>query len=142
MWNMLEQRPLDGFVFAVTPFNFTSIAGNLPTAPALMGNTVVWKPASSAVYSAHYIMQILQEAGLPDGVINLVPGSGGQVGDPVVASPDLAGIHFTGSTDVFQGMWGRSAATSTATAATRASWARPAARTSSSPTRRPTWTRW
>jgi len=105
MWNMLEQRPLDGFVFAVTPFNFTSIAGNLPTAPALMGNTVVWKPASSAVLSSHIIMQILQEAGMPDGVINLVPGRGSQVGNPVIASPDLAGVHFTGSTAVFQGMW-------------------------------------
>jgi len=105
MWNMLEQRPLDGFVFAVTPFNFTSIAGNLPTAPALMGNTVVWKPASSSVYSGHYLMQILREAGLPDGVINFVPGSGGAVGNPVMASPELAGVHFTGSTAVFQGMW-------------------------------------
>jgi len=105
-WNMLEQRPLDGFVFAVTPFNFTSIAGNLPTAPALMGNTVIWKPASSAVYSANVIMEILREAGLPDGVINMVPGSGGEVGDPVLESPELAGIHFTGSTAVFQGMWG------------------------------------
>ncbi len=84
---MLEQRPLDGFVFAVTPFNFTSIAGNLPTAPALMGNTVVWKPASSSVFSGHYIMQILKEAGMPDGVINFVPGSGGQIGNPVMASP-------------------------------------------------------
>ncbi|MBE0567149.1 MAG: L-glutamate gamma-semialdehyde dehydrogenase [Krumholzibacteria bacterium] len=105
MWNVLEQRPLDGFVFAVTPFNFTSIAGNLPTAPALMGNTVVWKPASSAVFSAHYIMRILKEAGLPDGVINLVAGSGGTVGDPVVASPELGGVHFTGSTGVFNAMW-------------------------------------
>ena len=105
MWNQLEQRPLDGFVFVVTPFNFTSIAGNLPTAPALMGNTVVWKPASSSVYSAWYIMEILKEAGLPDGVINLVPGSGGAIGNPVMASPDLAGVHFTGSTAVFQGMW-------------------------------------
>jgi len=105
-WNMIEQRPLDGFVFAVTPFNFTSIAGNLPTAPALMGNTVVWKPASSAVYSAQIIMEILREAGLPDGVINMVPGSGREVGDPVLASPELAGIHFTGSTAVFQQMWG------------------------------------
>jgi len=105
MWNQLEQRPLDGFVFAVTPFNFTSIAGNLPTAPALMGNTVVWKPASSSVYSAWYIMEILKEAGLPDGVINLVPGSGGAIGNPVMASGDLAGVHFTGSTAVFQGMW-------------------------------------
>jgi len=105
MWNYLEHRPLEGFVFAVTPFNFTSIAGNLPTAPALMGNTVIWKPASSAVYSAHFIMEILEEAGLPPGVINMVPGSGGEVGDPVLDSPDLAGIHFTGSTEVFKGMW-------------------------------------
>ena len=105
MWNQLEQRPLDGFVFAVTPFNFTSIAGNLPTAPALMGNTVVWKPASSSVYSGWYIMQLLKEAGLPDGVINFVPGRGGAVGNPVMASPDLAGVHFTGSTGVFQNMW-------------------------------------
>jgi len=105
MWNMLEQRPLDGFVFAVSPFNFTSIAGNLTTAPALMGNTVVWKPASSSVFSGHYIMEILKEAGMPDGVINFVPGSGGQIGNPVMASPELAGIHFTGSTAVFQGMW-------------------------------------
>ncbi len=104
-WNYLEHRPLEGFVFAVTPFNFTSIAGNLPTAPALMGNTVVWKPASSAVYSAHFIMEILEEAGLPAGVINMVPGSGGDVGDPVMSSPHLAGVHFTGSTAVFKGMW-------------------------------------
>ncbi len=105
MWNMLESRPLDGFVFAVTPFNFTSIAGNLPTAPAIMGNTVVWKPASSAVYSAHYIMRLLKAAGLPNGVINMVPGPGSQVGDPALRHPDLAGVHFTGSTAVFQGMW-------------------------------------
>ena len=105
MWNQLEQRPLDGFVFAVTPFNFTAIAGNLPTAPALMGNTVVWKPASSSVFSNHYVMQVLKEAGMPDGVINLVPGSGGAIGNPVMASKDLAGVHFTGSTAVFQGMW-------------------------------------
>jgi 1-pyrroline-5-carboxylate dehydrogenase len=105
MWNMLEQRPLDGFVFAVTPFNFTAIAGNLPTAPALMGNTVLWKPASSAVYSAYFLMKLFKEAGLPDGVINMIPGSGGQVGNPVIEHPDLAGVHFTGSTEVFQGMW-------------------------------------
>ncbi len=104
-WNMLEQRPLEGFVFAVTPFNFTSIAGNLPTAPALMGNTVLWKPASSAVYTAHFLMRLWKAAGLPDGVINLVAGSGGEVGNPVLNSPELAGIHFTGSTDVFQNMW-------------------------------------
>jgi 1-pyrroline-5-carboxylate dehydrogenase len=105
MWNRVEYRPLEGFVFAITPFNFTSIAGNLPTAPALMGNTVLWKPASSAVYSAHFLMEVLHEAGLPPGVINFVPGSGGQIGDPVMASGALAGIHFTGSTEVFQGVW-------------------------------------
>lgn len=105
MWNMTEARPLDGFVFAVTPFNFTSIAGNLPTAPAIMGNTVVWKPASSAVYSAHYVMQLLKKAGLPDGVINMIPGPGSTVGDPVLRHPALAGVHFTGSTAVFQNMW-------------------------------------
>ena len=105
MWNRLEHRPLEGFVFAVSPFNFTSIAGNLPTAPALCGNTVVWKPASTAVYSAHFLMQLFREAGLPDGVINLVAGSGGDVGDPVLADPHLAGIHFTGSTKVFHQMW-------------------------------------
>jgi 1-pyrroline-5-carboxylate dehydrogenase len=105
VWNTLEQRPLDGFVFAVTPFNFTSIAGNLPTAPALMGNTVVWKPASSSVLSGWYILQILREAGMPDGVINFVPGSGGQVGNPVMAASELGGVHFTGSTGVFHDMW-------------------------------------
>lgn len=105
MWNRLEYRPLEGFVFAVTPFNFTSIAGNLPTAPALVGNVALWKPASSSVYSAYYLMKLWEEAGLPKGVINLVSGSGSQVGDPVMASEHLAGIHFTGSTAVFQGMW-------------------------------------
>ncbi len=104
-WNYLEHRPLEGFIFAVTPFNFASIAGNLPTSPAMMGNVVIWKPASSAVYFAYYFMQILREAGLPDGVINMVPGSGGQVGDPAISHPDFAGCHFTGSTEVFQGMW-------------------------------------
>jgi 1-pyrroline-5-carboxylate dehydrogenase len=105
MWDYVDHRPLEGFVFAVTPFNFTSIAGNLPTAPAMMGNTVIWKPASSAVYSAHFLMQLLEEAGLPPGVINLVPGPGGAIGDPALAHPDLAGVHFTGSTGVFQRMW-------------------------------------
>ncbi len=105
MWNRVEYRALEGFVFAATPFNFTSIGGNLPTAPALMGNVVVWKPASTAVLSAYVIMQILKEAGLPPGVINFVPGSGRRIGDPVLASADLAGVHFTGSTAVFQGMW-------------------------------------
>lgn len=105
MWNRVEYRPLEGFVFAVTPFNFTSIAGNLPTAPAIVGNVALWKPASSAVYSAYWLMKLFEEAGLPKGVINFVPGSGGQVGNPVMASPYLAGIHFTGSTAVFQNMW-------------------------------------
>jgi 1-pyrroline-5-carboxylate dehydrogenase len=105
IWNRVEYRPLEGFVFAVTPFNFTSIAGNLPTSPALMGNVVLWKPASSAVYSGYHIMKLLQAAGLPDGVINFIPGRAGKVGDPVLAHPDLAGIHFTGSTPVFQAMW-------------------------------------
>jgi 1-pyrroline-5-carboxylate dehydrogenase len=109
-WNRLEYRPLEGFVFAVTPFNFTSIAGNLPTAPALMGNVVLWKPASSAVYSAYFLMKLFQEAGLPDGVINFVPGSGSKVGVPVMENPSLAGIHFTGSTEVFQSMWSTVAA--------------------------------
>ena len=107
MWNRSEYRPLEGFVFAVSPFNFTSIGGNLPTAPAMVGNVALWKPASTAVYSAYFLMQIFIEAGVPAGVINFVPGSGGQVGDPVMDSPDLAGIHFTGSTAVFQGMWKR-----------------------------------
>jgi 1-pyrroline-5-carboxylate dehydrogenase len=105
VWNRVEYRALEGFVFAVTPFNFTSIGGNLPASPAMMGNTVLWKPASTAVYSAHAIMRVLMAAGLPPGVINLVVGSGGEVGDPVLASPELAGIHFTGSTVVFQQMW-------------------------------------
>ena len=105
IWNYMEYRALEGFVFAVTPFNFTSIAGNLPTSPAMMGNTVLWKPASSAVYSAYFITQLLKEAGLPDGVINFVPGPGRYVGDPVLEKPGLAGVHFTGSTSVFHGMW-------------------------------------
>jgi 1-pyrroline-5-carboxylate dehydrogenase len=105
IWNSTEYRALEGFIFAVTPFNFTAIAGNLPASPAMMGNTVLWKPASTAVFSGYHVMKILQEAGLPDGVINFLPGSGRQVGDPAVASPHLAGIHFTGSTGVFQGMW-------------------------------------
>jgi len=105
VWNFVQYRPLEGFVFAVTPFNFTAIAGNLPTAPAIMGNTVVWKPASSLLYTPYLIMQLLEEAGLPPGVINFVPGSGGDVGDICLADPHLAGIHFTGSTRVFQQMW-------------------------------------
>jgi 1-pyrroline-5-carboxylate dehydrogenase len=105
IWDYAEYRALEGFVFAVTPFNFTSIAGNLPTSPAMMGNTVLWKPASSAVFSAYHILKVLQAAGVPDGVINFVPGRGGNVGDPVLASPHFAGVHFTGSTAVFHDMW-------------------------------------
>ena len=105
VWNRMEYRPLEGFVFAVSPFNFTAIGGNLTASPALMGNTVVWKPASTSAYSAYFLMRLLQEAGLPDGVINLVYGPGAAIGDPALASPDLAGIHFTGSTSVFQDMW-------------------------------------
>jgi 1-pyrroline-5-carboxylate dehydrogenase len=104
-WNRMEYRPLEGFVFAVSPFNFTSIAGNLPTSAALMGNTVLWKPASTAAYSAYFLMKLWEEAGLPPGVINLVYGSGAAIGDPALASPELAGVHFTGSTAVFQSMW-------------------------------------
>jgi 1-pyrroline-5-carboxylate dehydrogenase len=105
VWNMSQYRPLEGFVFAVTPFNFVSIAGNLPTSPSLMGNVVVWKPASSAVYAPYLLMKIFKEAGMPDGVINFVPGSGSTVGDAVMMNENLAGIHFTGSTAVFQSMW-------------------------------------
>jgi 1-pyrroline-5-carboxylate dehydrogenase len=104
-WNMAEYRPLEGFVFAVTPFNFTSIAANLPTAPALVGNTVVWKPASTAVFSGYYLLRLLEAAGLPHGVINFVPGDPATVSEVALASPDLAGIHFTGSTAVFNEMW-------------------------------------
>ncbi len=104
-WNYVEYRPLEGFVFAVTPFNFTSIAGNLPTSPALMGNVCLWKPASSAVFSAYYLMMLFKEAGLPDGVINFIPGPGSKVGPTVLKNPHLAGVHFTGSTAVFQDMW-------------------------------------
>ncbi len=104
-WNRLEYRPLEGFIFAVTPFNFTSIAGNLPSAPALMGNTVVWKPASTAVYSGYFLTKLFEEAGVPPGVINFVPGSGPDISGPVLNNIHLAGIHFTGSTDVFSHLW-------------------------------------
>ena len=104
-FNRVEYRGLEGFVFAVTPFNFTSIAGNLPSAPAMMGNVVVWKPASTSVLSGYYLMKLFQEAGLPDGVINFVPGAGREIGKYILDSEHLAGIHFTGSTGVFQGMW-------------------------------------
>ena len=104
-WNRMEYRPLEGFVFAVTPFNFTAIQGNLPLAPALMGNVVLWKPATTAVYSAYFTYRILEEAGLPPGVINMLPGHGPDIGDPVFESPHLAGLHFTGSTNTFRHMW-------------------------------------
>lgn len=105
VWNRLEYRPLEGFVFALTPFNFTAIAGNLPTCVAMMGNTVVWKPSNTQIYAANVIMQVLKEAGLPDGVINLVYVSGPDAGEVIFNHRDFAGIHFTGSTGVFQGMW-------------------------------------
>ncbi len=105
VWNRLLYRPLDGFVLAISPFNFTAIAGNLGSAPALVGNTVLWKPATTAVLSSYYFMELLMEAGLPAGVINFVPSKGSDIGKYVIADPDLAGIHFTGSTSVFQQIW-------------------------------------
>lgn len=105
VWNRLEYRPLEGFIFAITPFNFTAIAGNLPASPAMMGNTVVWKPADSQIYSAWMIMEVLREAGLPDGVINLVYADGPETGEVIFNHPDFAGLHFTGSTSVFQELW-------------------------------------
>ncbi|MBP1605537.1 MAG: delta-1-pyrroline-5-carboxylate dehydrogenase [Acidobacteria bacterium] len=105
MWNQVEYRPLEGFVYAVTPFNFTSIAANLPTAPALMGNVVVWKPASSAMLSGYYLMKLLQAAGLPPGVINLVAGDSSMISSVLLSQRELAGVHFTGSTEVFNSMW-------------------------------------
>jgi 1-pyrroline-5-carboxylate dehydrogenase len=105
VWNRMEYRPLEGFVFAVTPFNFTAIGGNLPTSPALMGDVVVWKPASTAAYSAYFTYRLLEAAGLPPGVVNLVYGPGPVIGAAALQSPDLAGIHFTGSTGVFNWMW-------------------------------------
>ncbi|HSQ31190.1 MAG TPA: L-glutamate gamma-semialdehyde dehydrogenase [Gemmatimonadaceae bacterium] len=105
MWNQSDYRPLEGFVYAITPFNFTSIAGNLPTAPALMGNTVIWKPASSAMLSAYYIMRLLEEAGMPPGVINFVPGDAAEISELLLSNRELAGVHFTGSTAVFNHMW-------------------------------------
>ncbi|NDC87653.1 MAG: aldehyde dehydrogenase family protein, partial [Bacteroidetes bacterium] len=105
IWNRLEYRPLEGFVFAVTPFNFTAIQANLALAPALMGNVVVWKPSNTALFSAHYLMDLFEAAGMPRGVINMLPGDGADVGEPILASPDLAGLHFTGSTGTFQQLW-------------------------------------
>ncbi len=145
MWNQMELRALEGFILALTPFNFTAIAGNLPTSPAMMGNTVVWKPAEVAMLSAYYIYEVLEEAGLPPGVINMLPGSGAELVPLALERPDFAGIHFTG----FDGCVPRRVAPrgrqpGVATAPTRASSARPAARTSSWPIRRPstTPTRW
>ncbi|MGH7548052.1 MAG: L-glutamate gamma-semialdehyde dehydrogenase [Gemmatimonadales bacterium] len=106
-WNSMDYRPLEGFVYAITPFNFTSIGGNLPTAPAIMGNTVVWKPAASAVLSNYFILRLLEDAGLPPGVINFVPGPAAQVSQALLGDRALAGIHFTGSTEVFQSLWQR-----------------------------------
>ncbi|MEM9921964.1 MAG: L-glutamate gamma-semialdehyde dehydrogenase [Bacteroidota bacterium] len=105
IWNRMEYRPLEGFIFAITPFNFTSIAGNLPAAPAMLGNTVVWKPAETQIYSANVIMEIFEAAGLPDGVINLIYTDGPVAGDHIFAHPDFAGLHFTGSTGVFKRLW-------------------------------------
>ena len=104
-WNQLEYRPLEGFVYAITPFNFTSIGGNLPTAPAIMGCTVVWKPAATAAYSNYHLLKLLEEAGLPPGVVNFVPGPAADVSARVLADRHFGGIHFTGSTEVFQGLW-------------------------------------
>jgi 1-pyrroline-5-carboxylate dehydrogenase len=105
VWNRMEYRPLEGFVFAISPFNFTAIGANLTTSPALMGDVVLWKPASTAAYSAYWTLKLLEEAGLPPGVINLVYGSGAAIGEPVLASEHLAGVHFTGSTEVFHSIW-------------------------------------
>jgi len=105
IWNQLDYRPLEGFVYAVTPFNFTAIAGNLPTAPALMGNAVIWKPASTAMLSGYYVLKLLEAAGLPPGVINFVPGDAAMISDALLSHRDLAGVHFTGSTAVFNSMW-------------------------------------
>ncbi|HET9498785.1 MAG TPA: L-glutamate gamma-semialdehyde dehydrogenase [Marmoricola sp.] len=106
VWNRTDHRPLEGFVYAITPFNFTAIAGNLPTAPALMGNTVIWKPSPTQQFAAHLTMQLLEEAGMPAGVINMLPGDGIDVSKVLLHHPDLAGIHFTGSTRTFQHLWG------------------------------------
>ncbi len=105
MWNRMDHRPLEGFVYAITPFNFTAIGGNLPTAPALMGNTAIWKPSHSAALSNYYVMRLLEAAGLPPGVVNFLPGSGPDVSGQLLADPHLAGIHFTGSTEVFRLLW-------------------------------------
>ena len=107
IWNRLEHRPLEGFVYAITPFNFTAISGNLPSCVALMGNVVVWKPSATQIYSANVIMEVFQKAGLPKGVINMITGDSGMITDTILDSPDFAGIHFTGSTGVFNSMWAK-----------------------------------
>ncbi|MND99220.1 1-pyrroline-5-carboxylate dehydrogenase [compost metagenome] len=107
VWNRLEHRPLEGFIYAITPFNFTAIAGNLPAAPALMGNVVIWKPSATQVYSANVIVEVFKKAGLPDGVINVVNGDSAMISETLLASRDFAGIHFTGSTRVFNDIWGK-----------------------------------
>ncbi|MEO2059325.1 MAG: L-glutamate gamma-semialdehyde dehydrogenase [Mesonia sp.] len=106
-WNRVEHRPLEGFVYAITPFNFTAIAGNLPSAPALMGNVAIWKPSDSQMFSAEILMQVFKEAGVPDGVINMVNGDPGMITDVILKSPDFAGIHYTGSTEVFKDIWAK-----------------------------------
>ncbi len=106
VWNRMEYRPLEGFVLAITPFNFTAIAGNLPTAAALMGNVVVWKPSPTQQFAAHFTMRLLEAAGLPPGVINMVTGNGQAISEVALTHPELAGIHFTGSTATFQHLWG------------------------------------
>src|SRR5690606_13363317 len=105
MWNRLDYRPLEGFIYAVSPFNFTSIGGNLPTAPAIMGNVAIWKPAHAAVFSNYYIMRLLEAAGLPPGVVNFLPGDAPAISDVLLKSPEFAGLHFTGSTKTFQLLW-------------------------------------
>ncbi|MFW6201776.1 MAG: aldehyde dehydrogenase family protein, partial [Gemmatimonadota bacterium] len=105
LWNRMDHRPLEGFIYAINPFNFTSIAGNLPTAPALMGNVAIWKPAHPTVFAGHFLMRLLREAGMPPGVINFLPGDPPRISDVLLASPELAGIHFTGSTATFQHLW-------------------------------------
>lgn len=107
VWNRLEHRPLEGFIYAITPFNFTAIAGNLPAAPALMGNVVVWKPSATQIFSANIIVEVFKEAGLPDGIINVVYGDSGMISDILLEHPNLAGIHFTGSTNIFNGIWSK-----------------------------------
>ena len=105
MWNRIDHRPLEGFIYAISPFNFTAIGGNLTTSAALMGNVVIWKPSTTGVLAAYYVMKLLEEAGMPPGVINFIPGKASRISDVLLSSPDLAGIHFTGSTQTFQHLW-------------------------------------